>query len=216
MSGSWSTNWGDGKLIVWGSTNFILAVVFLLMAVVCWFQILRFLWNRHRKFSYQMGFLLFVFVWTSCRFLFFLLVEDWSALTAVVLQWIPILIQFSTFSLLVVYYIQQLHRDAWPRVMKITVFIYVTVNLLFLTSLLTYWILVFQYNNIGEEQPKWLGTCALVLSGTVFLVLVLVLGYYAFQVFRQVQKGEIAVRLAAPFPWRHVPHIRVGLGPLPT
>ena len=55
-------------------------------------------------------------------------------------------------------------------------------------------ILSYQYFVIkDEDEPAWLDASAQVLSGVIFFILVVVLGYYGCRVFLKVRKGEIAV-----------------------
>jgi len=58
-------------------------------------------------------------------------------------------------------------------------------------------ILSYQYIKIqGElEDPAWLNSAAQVLSGVIFLILVIILGYYGFRVFLKVRRGDIAVSI---------------------
>ena len=61
----------------------------------------------------------------------------------------------------------------------------------FLSS--AYLLLIWRYIREDIVEPDWLSASAQSFSGSIFLVLVLVLGYYAVKVFYQVRKGIIAV-----------------------
>uniref|UniRef100_A0A7S4IRS0 THH1/TOM1/TOM3 domain-containing protein n=1 Tax=Vannella robusta TaxID=1487602 RepID=A0A7S4IRS0_9EUKA len=192
--GLWQENWESREVIVWASTAFVLALIFFILFCVSTFQLTRFLYNRHRLISYQLGFFVCCFMWSGVRSIFFLFLTDWSLVAMNILFWLPVLVQFIAFSLLVVYYVQQLYRETWQRVRKLVLVIYILTNLGFIIFVITYMILSYQYFVIkDEDEPAWLDASAQVLSGVIFFILVVVLGYYGCRVFLKVRKGEIAV-----------------------
>jgi len=144
-----------------------------------------------------MGFLLSCFFWSGFRVVFFLFINDWSNIFGDIIFQIPAIIQFFAFSLLVVYYVQQLYREKWPKIRKFAFTAHAITNIGFICFLTVYLSLVayYQYNPADTDsgEPGWLDALAQVLSGVIFIILVVILGYYGIKVFLKVRKGEIAV-----------------------
>lgn len=126
------------------------------------------------------------------------------------MYWFPIGIQFTTFSLLAVFFCQQVYREGWKkgtRTRTVVLGTFALMNAIFYTFLLVYWILSAvlspdsgtYYTNpngdydAGDNNPPWLDEVMQGFSGMVFLALVVFLGYFGFRVFLLVRNKEIAM-----------------------
>lgn len=75
-----------------------------------WFQRLKLTtWHRHNRSSFQFGFLIAVFVWTTLRVIYFLvfyppLVDDVNCWLYDLVFMGPVIVQFVTFCLLIIFY----------------------------------------------------------------------------------------------------------------
>eukprot|EP00164_Ancoracysta_twista_P006495 GFYU01009048.1.p1 GENE.GFYU01009048.1~~GFYU01009048.1.p1 ORF type:complete len:370 (-),score=56.30 GFYU01009048.1:35-1144(-) len=162
----------------------LLIALYALLILTCVVQISRILYYRHNLISYQVGFLAFCLMWTTFRVAFWSISTDADATLSLVLFWLPINIEFATFSLLALYYahlVQILKRNKaeWESHLKRKYFlIYVVVNvILFLLN--ATWVAVAV--NKGDVS-KHMGNVHSCFSGAVFLVLVLVLAVFGWQV----------------------------------
>lgn len=181
-------------VVQWESASTILAFEYLFMSLVALFQVLRILYYRHRRVSYQMAILLGCLSMGLLRFLFFLFLNNWG--TSLLFQfflWAPSLLQFITFSLFVLYYAHQLHKSNWSQKWKIIVAIYLLCNLAFLMFIVFYVGMSYYYYDVKGEDSGWLLWLQGYFNGTIFLVLVIILAAYAYRVFRLVQQNEIEI-----------------------
>jgi len=127
------------------------------------------------------------------RALFFFFINDWGAFVSSLLYTLPIVFQFITFSLLVVFYVKQTSKTLWQRRWRLTVALYVIANVLFFGFVLAYCIIEFVYEIKDNPNSEWIGATNKIVTGSVFLVLVLILAYYAYKVFRLVRAQTITV-----------------------
>jgi len=122
------------------------------------------------------------FVWMMFRMLFFLLVDAisnivWLHLT---LYWLPINIQYSTFSLLIVYYAHLHHseKSQWKDFKKNYMGIWAGLNLLLLVLGLVWVSLDISYtDSVDDDEPSWLGKIHGIYSGIIFFGLVIMLAW---------------------------------------
>jgi len=152
------------------------------------FQLFRIFYYRHKKQSFQVGFLSLCFFWNLLRILFFAWLLNTSSKTLIVIAyWVPINIQFATFSLLVVYYAHLHHtqKSEWYALKRRYVSLYIVLNVLFFI-LAAVWIgLGLHYDqNTGdhdEKEPPWLNKIHSAFTGLVFLLLSCVTGYHGWK-----------------------------------
>jgi len=190
------------NIISVASYNFALFILYLLLVCFIVLQLGRIIYYRHKIRSFQAGFLIQCFFWALLRAIFFLLSDFLSSTNWLLLFifWIPINIQFSTFSLLVVYYayLNPLHEvKAEMRKFKRFYFtVWFVTNIVFFIGTLVGIILGVKYDDPYENEPDWLTAAHGYFTGSVFLVLVIVMAYHAFKVFHLIRQGPRSKLLA--------------------
>ena len=91
----------------------VLTCCYLLLLAVSLVQLLRIVSAQHDYYSFQCGFLLLAVLWSAARAFFF---GEWFGLPellSLLLWWLPFDLQFSTFSLLLLFYASLLHHTRW-------------------------------------------------------------------------------------------------------
>jgi len=165
-------------------------------------QLGRIVYYRHKLRSFQVGFLVQCFFWGLLRALFFLLLDfisntNWLLL---IIYWLPINIQYSTFSLLVVYYayLNPIHevKAEMRKFKRVYISVWLTTNVLFLLGSIAGIILGVIYHDPYEDEPDWLSAVHGYFTGGVFLVLVVVLAYHGFKIFQLMRHGPRSKLLA--------------------
>jgi len=165
---------------------FLLSLLYLFLTVIEGFQITRIIYYRHNFLSFQNGFLMFCFAWGIARWIYFLLqCTQYSGLGFLnYLYWLTYNLQFATFSLLVLFFAQVVHKFGYRR--NVSIYIYALLNILFLIFMLV----ILSVPNV----PYQVFVCCV---GTMFLVLVLVLAYYGCRVANLLRSANL---LAPLFP----------------
>eukprot|EP00808_Paulinella_micropora_P000621 g51699.t1 len=92
---------------------FTLTLLYLLVVCVAGFQLVRILWFGHAICSFQCGFVLLCLVWGLLRVVFLLHPSRWPDVLTLFLFWLPLDLQFSTFSLLGVFLANLLYSHEW-------------------------------------------------------------------------------------------------------
>ncbi|EGC38238.1 hypothetical protein DICPUDRAFT_29057 [Dictyostelium purpureum] len=95
--------------------HFPLFILYTTVTLIVSFQIGRILYNKHNIFSFRFGFLVLGFVWGLTRAVFWCFFDFWGNVSFTAFFYIPINIQFATFSLLVLFYAHVVHRATWER-----------------------------------------------------------------------------------------------------
>jgi len=170
----------------WAMAAFPLTVSYLILTIVVIFQISRILYYRHNLYSFQLGFLVLCLVWGILRSIFFSVITVVkSDVVLYTLQWLPMNLQFATFSLLVLFYAHLVHRATWETsTKKIFTVIYFVTNFIFISLQV-----VLIGLNAHEKIPYDNTTdtvydkAQLYLSAVVFLILVFILGCYGWMLF---------------------------------
>jgi len=184
------------------SYNFALFILYLILVLFIVLQLSRIIYYRHKIRSFQVGFLVQCFFWGLLRALFFLLLDfigdtNWLLL---IIYWIPINIQYSTFSLLVVYYayLNPIHevKAEMRKFKRVYISVWLTTNILFLFGSAAGIILGIYYDDPYEDEPDWLSAVHGYLTGGVFLILVVVLAYHGFKIFHLMRHGPRSKLLA--------------------
>ena len=91
----------------------VLTVFYVLLFVSSLVQLLRIVVAQHDYYSFQFGFLVLAVLWSAARAFFF---GEWFGLPellSLLLWWLPFDLQFSTFSLLILFYASLLHHSRW-------------------------------------------------------------------------------------------------------
>jgi hypothetical protein len=107
-------------------------------------------YSRHDVRSFQVAFLVLVFVWAFLRALFF--VYTWSTFTLLVLFWVPMDIQFATFSLLIVSYAHLVHRNEWNFYKTVYLALYTGTNCCVVALTATYVSVALTATNVQITQ----------------------------------------------------------------
>jgi hypothetical protein len=162
---------------------FPLALVYTILTLAVGFQISRILYYRHNIFSFQLGFLSLCFIWGVIRacfwWLFPVLSSPWG-IPAMTLLWLPVNLQFSTFSLLVLFFAHLVHRATWEKsTKKVFVIAYVATNVIFII-VQTVWLGMYAYYVKSGMQHDWLVVAQSSFAGVVFLLLVFILAGYGW------------------------------------
>ena len=91
----------------------LLACCYVLLFASSLVQLLRIVVAQHDVYSFQVAFLVLAVLWSAARAFFF---GEWFGLPellSLLLWWLPFDLQFSTFSLLIVFYASLLHHLSW-------------------------------------------------------------------------------------------------------
>eukprot|EP01137_Pigoraptor_chileana_P000170 Opistho-2@35870 len=157
------------------------------MGLFTLFQLARIVYYRHKKLSYQSMFLSLCFLWAVLRTVLFglTLITNWSLAVYRFIYCVPITLQFATFSLLVLYFAQVVHKTKWQLASKA----------LYKRILLSTWMLsnvaFFSVNItcvaiVGNRAtfPKSIAIARVAVNETLFLLLSAALVVYMFRVMK--------------------------------
>jgi len=181
--------------IIVSSYSFVLFLLYLLLVLFIALQLGRIVYYKHKLRSFQVGFLVQCFFWGLLRALFFLLMDFISTthLLLLIIYWIPINIQYSTFSLLVAYYayLNPIHgAKAEMRTFKrFYITVWLTTNIVLLVGTAVSIILGIRFDDPYDQEPDWLTAAHGYFTGSIFLVLVVVMAYHAMKVFHLIRHG---------------------------
>eukprot|EP00457_Paulinella_chromatophora_P007433 gb/GEZN01007456.1/.p1 GENE.gb/GEZN01007456.1/~~gb/GEZN01007456.1/.p1 ORF type:complete len:403 (-),score=33.08 gb/GEZN01007456.1/:198-1406(-) len=100
-----------------GYNALILTLTSLYAVLVCVavFQLSRILWYGHALFSFQCGFAMLCLVWGAIRVVFLLHTGAWTTVLTLFLFWLPLDLQFTTFSLFGVFLANLLYEYQWDQ-----------------------------------------------------------------------------------------------------
>jgi len=164
-----------------------LAVLYAILFIFEGLQLFRIFYYRHKKKSFQVGFLSLCFFWNLLRVLFFAwLLTSSNKTLIIIVYWIPINIQFATFSLLVVFYAHLHHtqKSEWYALKRRYIGLYVILNALFFILAVVWMGLGMHYDQSeyhDEKEPAWLDKIHSGFTGIVFLLLSCVIGYHGWK-----------------------------------
>eukprot|EP01124_Arcella_intermedia_P018915 TRINITY_DN26039_c0_g1_i1.p1 TRINITY_DN26039_c0_g1~~TRINITY_DN26039_c0_g1_i1.p1 ORF type:complete len:335 (+),score=61.19 TRINITY_DN26039_c0_g1_i1:24-1028(+) len=175
-----------GVHVEYGCYSFVLALLYFVITLVSLFQISRIGYYRHNIFHYQFGFLVFCFVWGAIRTTFWLLMP-WSTRDVMWLQGSALWIQFATFSLLVLFYAQVIHK-AKKKIMaqNIALIIYIIFNVIFLTSFVV--MFVVEVNDPDNADDVFMVHAFLV--GSMYIILASFLVIYGWKLSNLVDLSD--------------------------
>jgi len=176
--------------IEFASYSFVLAILYVVITLVCVFQLARILYFRHNLLHYQFGFLLYTLVWTLLRGLFWMFLP-WKSEIELVLQGTAILLQFSTFTFLVLFYVQMIHkgRGEWSGMRTRSVGLFAAVNFLFLLAFLVTIIFAHYY---GPEDVLG-GAVHAYFVAAMYLLLSAGLAYFGWRLMYLVGSQNIRI-----------------------
>jgi len=141
-----------------------MACLYAVTLLLSLYQITRIIFHRHNILHYQFVFLAFLFFWSAVRVVFLPFV-NWSSDTEEVLNGVAIVIQFATFSFVVLFYAQMVHRRSASRFFgKFAVLIYLVVNIIIIALFIG---ICFDLNQLVTAQAIFNGCAYVILSVAV-------------------------------------------------
>jgi len=158
--------------------EYILGAAYLPFCAVAGVQIFQYVRQRcpDQLATFHFTFLLLCFIWTAFRVVFWLSGSGWPPWLLYTLYWLPAFIQFSTFSLVVVFFAQGVHWRDWDAHKRLFYRVCFSVDALVLALVVT-WIVVSSFQPSCRLEPRlWAifgalsGLCylALLVTGAVF------------------------------------------------
>lgn len=181
------------------STPFPLAILYTVLTLAVGFQISRILYYRHNLYSFQLGFLSLCFIWGVIRacfwWLFPIISEPWGV-SAMALLWVPVNLQFATFSLLVLFFAHLVHRATWEKsTKKIFAISYIAINVIFFV-VQSVWVGMGAYyaNKKELDEHSWLEVAQSSFSAVVFLILVFILAGYGWLLYSALKASHSFVQ----------------------
>ncbi|XP_004349835.2 hypothetical protein CAOG_01315 [Capsaspora owczarzaki ATCC 30864] len=168
----------------WEAVNIVLSLLYGVLCVWCVSLLVRIKLGRHKMISYQTLFMGLCVGWTLLRMIFFASyghgLEN-SQYAVTVLLWVPINIQFATFSLLVLYYANTVYseRRMWAARKRLMYFCY-SIPQIILAGLLFAWIFVTGDDGDSGDDVTDIRQYA---SAGIFLVLFFATAYFARELY---------------------------------
>jgi len=151
--------------------SYALAVIYASLFIFEGFLLGRIVYFRHKFLSFQVAFLILFFFWAVLRSIFFaFLVNSTNVAAYNIVYWIPINIQFATFSLLACYYahLHYKHKSEWSDFQRKYTITWSVLNSVFLILESVFVGLDIKYDQENQTEPGWLTNVHRVFSGTVF------------------------------------------------
>lgn len=176
------------------SYAFILFFLYCILASIAAFQIARIVCYGHNLWGWQFGFLVQCVPFSILRAIFFLLIDVLElsniALTFTI-YWIPINLQFSTFSLLILFYAHIYYKTEkqWESRRLPFTLIFATTNLAYLVVTIVAVSLVATEGTQGDWENKMWN----IVSAIGFFMLVFVLAYYGLRVASLMREGKAQI-----------------------
>jgi len=164
--------------------SYALAVIYASLFIFEGFLLGRIVYFRHKFLSFQVAFLILFFFWAVLRSIFFaFLVNSTNVAAYNIVYWIPINIQFATFSLLACYYahLHYKHKSEWSDFQRKYTITWSVLNSVFLILESVFVGLDIKYDQENQTEPGWLTNVHRVFSGTVFFLVTAVIGWYGWR-----------------------------------
>jgi len=206
---------GVGKIDV-VSFNFALFALYFFLVIFIGWQLIRIAYYRHKIMSFKVWFFIQCFFSALLRSIFFLVFDYVTAINwlYLIVYWIPINIQYSTFSLLVVYYahLQHKQKTEWYSFKRKYFAAYIITNLIFLILAIIWIGLGIQYDSDNTLEPAWLDQIHSYFTSAIFFLLVIVLAWHTYQVYKLMKaaKGTQTV-LVGKVSWTKILGIAIAL-----
>ncbi|SPQ97192.1 unnamed protein product (mitochondrion) [Plasmodiophora brassicae] len=153
----------------------VLIAAYATLIVACAVQLGRILLFRHSLFSFQTAFLTIGLLWTVLRVLFFIGPTDRPDVADLCLYWVPIDLQFATFSLVCMFYAFLVYERMWLHVRHFYRIMYALANGTVLALTTVYIILSWKH---GVDPSSDLEKTHHLFMSLQFLILVITYAYY--------------------------------------
>eukprot|EP00474_Spongospora_subterranea_P001518 CRZ01976.1 hypothetical protein [Spongospora subterranea] len=153
----------------------ILILSYASVATICVFQLARIAIFKHSLVSFQTAFLSLGFLWSASRVIFFSADIESFIFLQLCLYWIPIDLQFATFSLICVFYAFLVYERQWNRIRHCYRAIYLMVNGTVISLTLVY---IYLSSNPNFDGSSRLEKTHQTFMSLQFLLLVATYAYY--------------------------------------
>ena len=135
----------------------VLAAAYFLVTLLSFVQVIRIVYYGHSVISFQFQFLSIVFMLGGLRVVFFVQSNEWTEATILAIYWTPNVFQFTTFSLLLIFYVYHdflLKRDrkGWNSSKRPIFIVWSILNLLFF--ILELGSIIFLCNSSCSDEPQ--------------------------------------------------------------
>eukprot|EP01114_Cavostelium_apophysatum_P014965 TRINITY_DN3994_c0_g1_i1.p1 TRINITY_DN3994_c0_g1~~TRINITY_DN3994_c0_g1_i1.p1 ORF type:complete len:356 (-),score=63.33 TRINITY_DN3994_c0_g1_i1:291-1358(-) len=197
--------------------NIALAILYGILFLFEIIQFFRIVYYRHKFRSFQVAFLFLCWFWALLRIIFFsaFINIDWtedSAWLYLIVYWLPINVEFATFSLLVVYYahLQHKQKTEWWNFKRKYIITYSLVNGAFFVVEGVLVVLGIFYDKKTNE-PSWLKAAHRLFSAVVFLLLMAVIGFYTWRIRKFMFETKNQPKLLAKLSPRKIILVSVSL-----
>eukprot|EP01135_Chromosphaera_perkinsii_P008270 Nk52_evm12s1224 gene=Nk52_evmTU12s1224 len=191
---SGSTAGGFSKEHMHITLTVALTVLYSLLGLLIFLQLCRIVYYRHKKLSHQTFFLVLCLLWASLRALMFTLkmVSRWPLLMYRSLYCVPFILQFATFSLLVLYFGQVIHKNFWTFEQKkfykkAYLICWLCANSIFLMTNIVCIVIV----GNSETIPWGISLTRMAVSEFLFFVLCVILIYYIRIITKQTKNASL-------------------------
>jgi len=188
------------------SSNFGLFILYFFLVLFIGLQLVRIAYYRHKIMSFKVGFLIQCFVSAFLRSLFFLIADYMIDIPwlYIFVYFMPINIQYSTFSLLVVYYghLQHKQKEEWYSLKRRYFAFWIFTNILFLILAFVWISFDVKYNESNSDDRSWLIDFQSYFTGTIFFGLSVVLAWHSWKVSNLMKEAKgTQTKLLAKVSW---------------
>eukprot|EP01088_Endostelium_zonatum_P010671 TRINITY_DN2420_c0_g1_i1.p1 TRINITY_DN2420_c0_g1~~TRINITY_DN2420_c0_g1_i1.p1 ORF type:complete len:369 (-),score=10.60 TRINITY_DN2420_c0_g1_i1:125-1231(-) len=188
---------------IFESFSFILTMEYFALALISAIQIFRIIWNRHNLLGWQFTFLLLCFIWSVFRICVWIMIPasnyfaNFPSWLLFAIYWYGFTIQFATFSLLVLFYVNVVHHDSWKQIRNYVFTAYIALNIIFFI-VVTALIVRFSERNYDSA---WANKAFTIFSSLMFSIISVILARYGYKVYQLIRTGKTNI----PFQPRGTP-----------
>jgi hypothetical protein len=159
-----------------------LGILYLLTLLTAVVQIIRIVFHRHNIFHYQFVFLVLCLFWGAVRVAFLPFV-GWEEQTELVLNGLAIVIQFATFSFVVLFYAQMVHRSYSRYLDRVVLIVYIIINIIILGLYIgTCFLKTYELNIVQS-----------ILNGSAYVILSIAISAYGFKLHTLISSKIVKV-----------------------
>eukprot|EP01127_Copromyxa_protea_P021037 TRINITY_DN7131_c0_g1_i1.p1 TRINITY_DN7131_c0_g1~~TRINITY_DN7131_c0_g1_i1.p1 ORF type:complete len:390 (+),score=31.63 TRINITY_DN7131_c0_g1_i1:31-1200(+) len=174
------------------SFSFVLFLLYSTITLVVVFQIGRIIYYRHNLFHYQFLFLIYCLSWGVLRSVFWLLIP-WTSNQELFLQGFSIQVQFWTFTLVVLFYMQMIHKiqKNWAEYRTRCFLFYLGINFLFFFGFIASSSLTYFYPL--EADTYWIDAAEAFFISIMYLALALLLSFFGWRLVYLIMTNSVQV-----------------------
>jgi len=166
--------------------KFSLMLIYLFTLIFVTSQISRIIYYKHNFKNFQFGFLILTFFWMLLRVIYFLPqiithLSEWPDWLECIIVYFPVIFEFATFSLLVIFFAHLIHKEKWDKRFKIRFYIgYIVIN----SILIIFVIVICILRSINTEVSRERDYVQLAFFTFVFFLLVFILSAYTYKLYQ--------------------------------